>query len=228
VSRPAVGVDLGATNIRAAVVDPDGRIRSASRSKVGDDHRPEVVVERTRGTVADALSLASLGTRDVGGVGVGVAAQVRGDTGTVAVGPNLGWRNVPFGRLLSASLGREARVFNDVEAVTWGECMHGAARSHRDVLVVYAGTGVGGGLVLDGRLHRGATGVAAEIGHVKVRRRGRKCGCGGSGCLEAYLGGANLSRWLRREAGSSWPALLREASGDPSAIHPGMVETLLR
>jgi glucokinase len=113
-----------------------------------------------------------------------------------------------------------------VEAITWGEARHGAARGHRNVLGVFVGTGVGGGAVLDGRLHRGATGVAVEIGHVKVVPEGAPCGCGGRGCLEAYLGGRHLAGRLREEAEGDWAALRERAGGDPAAAHPGHLEAL--
>lgn len=224
----AVGVDLGGTNVRAAVVDTGGGLRASARAKVGSDHRPRAVVARTAEVVHQALDEAGVPIDRTGGVGVGVAGQVRGDSGVVAQAPNLGWRDVPFGALLAEELGRPVRICNDVEAITWAETRYGAASSHRDVLAVFAGTGVGGGAVVDGRLLRGATGVAVEIGHVKVVDGGPACGCGGQGCLEAFVGGANLSRRLRREAESDWPALLAAAGGDPAAIHPGLVDDLHR
>jgi glucokinase len=129
---------------------------------------------------------------------------------------------------MKQALGFDVRVVNDVEAICWAEACYGAARGHRDVLAVIPGTGIGGGLVLDGRLYRGATGVAAEIGHVKVADPGEPCGCGSKGCLEAYLGGANLSRRLKREAEAGWTALAERAVNDPEAFHPGLLEELSR
>ncbi len=158
---------------------------------------------------------------------MGVAGQLRGTSGVVANGPNLGWREVPFGRMLSAALARPIRVVNDVEAIAWGEFCFGAARGQKDVLVVCVGTGVGAGLILDGRLYHGATGVAAELGHVKVRIGGEPCGCGRHGCLEAYLGGGNLSKHLQREA-CNWSSLLHKAGNNPACIHPGFVEELVQ
>lgn len=225
---PAIGVDLGGTNVRAAVVDTRGEVLASARTKVGDDHRPTQVIARTVEVVRRALSAAGGAIERSAGVGVGVAGQVRGESGVVAQAPNLGWRDVPFGEMLAEALGSAVRVYNDVEAITWGECRHGAARSHRHVLAVFAGTGVGGGAVVGGRLLRGATGVAVEIGHVKVADGGPACGCGGRGCLEAFVGGANLSRRLRERAREDWPALLQAADGDSARIHPGLVEQLLR
>jgi Transcriptional regulator/sugar kinase len=221
-----VGVDLGGTNVRAAVVDERGKIRAAARAPLTEDHSPEAVVALTRETIAGALADAQLSLSALLGVGVGVAGQLRGASGVVANGPNLGWREVPFGRMLSAALARPVRVVNDLEAIAWGEFCFGAARGEKDVLVVCVGTGVGAGLIVDGRLYHGATGVAAEIGHVKVRFGGEPCGCGKRGCLEAYLGGGNLNKRLQRET-YNWPALLQKTAHDPVRVHPGLVEELV-
>jgi glucokinase len=204
------------------IVDSNGKVQAQVRRRV-EDPAPEPVVKLISAGIREVLDRTSLQLSGTAGVGVGAAAQLRGDSGVVAVSPNLGWREVPLGELLSAALGRPVLVVNDVEAITWGEVRFGSARGHKNVLGVYLGTGVGGGLVMDGRLIRGASGVAVEIGHVKVRlENGAPCGCGGSGCLEAYLGGANLTRRLEVEAEGDWPALKNKAP-----IHPGAVEELV-
>ncbi len=223
---PAVGVDLGGTNIRAAVVDPDGRLLALSRHKL-TARAPDAAVGQIAGAIQEALAQPSLDLQKTTGVGIRVAAPLRGESGVVAAGPNQGWNEVPLGDLMRNALGGEVLVVNDVEAITWAEVCYGAARGHQNVLVVVPGTGIGGGLVLDGKLYRGATGVSAEIGHVKVQDSGERCGCGNHGCLEAYLGGANLSRRLRREASAGWSALEKKAGSDLEAIHPGLVEELV-
>jgi glucokinase len=219
---PALGVDLGGTNVRVGIVDSDGQVQVQARHRV-EDPAPEPVLALISAGIREVLEKASLGLDGVSGVCVGAAAQLRGDSGVVAVSPNLGWREVPLGEMLAEALGRPVRVVNDVEAITWGEVCFGSARGHKNALGVYVGTGVGGGLVMGGRLIRGASGVAVEIGHVKVRPEGGEtCGCGGSGCLEAYLGGANLTRRLQAEADSDWPALKAK-----KPIHPGVIEELV-
>ncbi len=224
--QAAVGVDLGGTHARAAVVTAEGRILTQARARVADDRRPEAVVARIVEVVQEALAQAGLGLEETHGLGVGVAGQVRGASGVVANGPNLGWREVPLADLLEQALGTRPRVVNDLDAIAWGEVRHGAAKGHEEVLVVYAGTGVGGAFVIAGQPHHGANGVAGEIGHVKVRGpEGAACGCGGRGCLEAYLGGKNLSEGLRREA-LTWPDLMEAAGGQLDGLHPGVVEAL--
>ena len=121
-------------------------------------------------------------------LGIGVAAQVASD-GTVLFAPNLRWHDVPLRARLARALGRRVAVLNDVQAATYGEWKYGAGRGTDDLVCLFVGTGVGGGIVADGRLRHGATGTAGELGHLSVARDGRKCRCPNSGCLEAYAGG---------------------------------------
>ena len=157
--------------------------------------------------------------------GVGAAGQLRGSTGIVAVAPNLGWREVPLGELLSKRLARPVRVVNDLKAAAWGERCAGAALGQRDVYTVFVGSGVGSAVIANGRLVFGATGVAGELGHVKVVPGGRRCGCGEDGCLEAYAGGHNLIAQMREaiEANAA-TALLTRVNGDLDLLTAAVLE----
>ena len=164
-----IGVDLGGSNLRAAAfggADGATPIRS-HRELVGDDRAPGAVVERVAQTIE---RLAGSATGPVT-VGVGIAALLRDRRGTVAQSPHLRWRDVPFGELLGRRLGARYRlgVYNDVNAITWGEAVAGAARGCRDVLAVYVGTGIGAGLIVGGQLVDGASYCAGELGHTKVQ-----------------------------------------------------------
>jgi glucokinase len=201
----AIGLDLGGTNLRAgALPGPDGvSVVASHRELVGADREPRAIVERVA-AVVERLAGAAADT-DTGPipVGVGLAAMMRDGRGTVARSPHLGWRDVPFGLLLRERLGPRfaLAVYNDVNAVTWGEAVAGAARGCRDVLAVYVGTGIGGGVIAGGSLLEGASSCAGEIGHAKVRwdEDAARCNCGGRGCVEAYVGGSYLDARIRRE-----------------------------
>ncbi len=190
----AVGVDLGGTHARAAVVDSSsGTVRSSVKSAHSDDKRPETIAASIARAVNAALEEAKLSSTS--DVGVAVAGQLRGDS--VAVAPNLGWRDVPFGAMLEQALGRRVRLVNDLKAAAWGEFKAGFARGSTDSLTVFIGSGVGAAQISNSALVLGATGVAGEFGHIKlVPESGRKCGCGESGCLEAYAGGHKLAEWM--------------------------------
>ena len=192
-----VGIDLGGTNLRAAVVEGDpgatATLVMQHRELVGEPRDPQTITDR----VARIVEELTAGASEVS-VGIGIAAMLRDRSGTVANSPHLRWRDVPFGRLLGARLGERYRigVYNDVNAIVYGEAMCGAARGCRDVLGVYVGTGIGAGLIVDGNLVEGVSNCAGELGHTKVRwdDDAAPCACGSRGCLEAYCGGTYLDR----------------------------------
>jgi len=223
-STLALGCDLGGTNVRVAALDASGHVHQVSRRKLVD-RAPEAVADQLAEAAGEVLQRIGATVDQVAAVGVGVAGQCFGSTGMVLVGPNLGWRNVPFGSLVEERLRRPVRIVNDLSAAAWGEAQVGGARGARDVILVFVGSGVGAGLILDGRLYEGAGGIAGEFGHIKVVPAGRKCGCGELGCLEAYTGGHNIARRLRElEAGGRARAILRAAGGDPTRISGAALE----
>ncbi|WP_224244542.1 ROK family protein [Hyalangium gracile] len=219
---PTLGIDLGGTNARAAVVDEQGRILASAKVAL-TERSPMAVVEVIAQAAASAM--AASGGAQVRGCGVGAAGQIHRDSGVIAVAPNLGWRNVPLGALLAERLGHSVRVVNDLAAAAWGELHAGAGRGATDVYVVFVGSGVGSCVIANNQLVRGAGGVAGELGHTKVIPNGRRCGCGELGCLEAYAGGHNLIAQAREVllAGRS-PGLAELTEGDPSRITPLTVE----
>nr|HEX4315965.1 ROK family protein [Kofleriaceae bacterium] len=205
-----IGVDLGGTNLRAARVGADHAIVAAHRELVGEPRDVDSIVARVALAIEQLADVpeahAPIFDDDPGevvAVGVGIAAMLRGDDGTVANSPHLRWRDQPFGARLAARLGPRFRVgvYNDANAVVWGEVVAGAARGCRDVLGVYVGTGIGAGVVCNGRLVAGASHTAGELGHAKVRwdDDAEPCRCGSRGCVEAYLGGSYLDRAVRRD-----------------------------
>lgn len=180
-----VGVDLGGTKIQAAAVDGDGRIVAHHRT-------PTDVAGGPSKAVADIVRCVHACAPDaarIGAVGVGVAGQVDAASGIVRSAPNLGWNDFPLGDRLEQVLGIPVVIENDVRAITWGVWQHGAGRGLDDLLVIFVGTGVGGGIVSGGQLLRGDRGVAGELGHVTLVAGGRLCTCGHRGCIEAYTGG---------------------------------------
>ncbi|WP_224361425.1 ROK family protein [Hyalangium versicolor] len=219
---PTLGIDLGGTNARAAVVDEQGRILASSKVAL-TERSPAAVVEVIAEAAAAAVTAG--GGMRVRGCGVGAAGQIHRDSGVIAVAPNLGWRNVALGALLSERLGQPVRVVNDLAAAAWGELNAGAGRGATDVYVVFVGSGVGSCIIANSQLVRGSGGVAGELGHTKVIPNGRRCGCGELGCLEAYAGGHNLIAQCREvvAAGRS-PIMAELTGGDPSLLTPLVLE----
>jgi glucokinase len=189
----AVGVDVGGTNVRAGLVDATGKIIDQERAATPDDSGQRLqaivdlvteVVERTGASGAS--------------VGVGAAGLVD-LAGVVRYAPNLDWRDAPLQDDLAAALGVVVRVENDAAAAAWGEYRVGAAQhATGGALMLTVGTGVGGGLVMDDHLVRGATGVGGEFGHMIVAEGGPRCPCGNHGCLEALASGSAIGRMARQ------------------------------
>jgi glucokinase len=221
-----VGVDLGGTNVRAALVRDDGTMGPVRKVATRSGEGPEAVLER----IAALVERVAAGAR-VDRVGVGVPGPVDFATRRVVRPPNLpGWDVVPVAAILEERLRVPVAIENDANAVVLGEALHGAGRGHPVVLGLTLGTGIGGGLVIDGAVHHGATGTGAEIGHCPVRPGGRRCGCGARGCLEAYASATALVKRARRVMRPP-PASAREIAaaarrGDDRAL--GLLEELAR
>lgn len=193
-----VGVDLGGTKILAAVITSDGKILGQAKRKTKPETGAESVIERIVKTIDDALANAKMTRSDVRGVGIGAPGPVDPDTGTVLMAPNLnGWENVPLGKMLKDQLNLPVFLDNDVNVGTLGEFVYGAGRGASDVIGVFVGTGVGGGLIIGGQLRSGARHAAGEIGHMIVLADGPYCGCGNRGCIEALASRTAIVQSLR-------------------------------
>ncbi|MGE0869577.1 MAG: ROK family protein [Kofleriaceae bacterium] len=222
-----IGIDLGGTNARGAAFAGDSVTPIAQhKQRVGEPRDPATVIELLA-SIVDELANGASPDAPIS-VGVGIAAMLRDRSGTVANSPHLRWRDVPFGRLLADRLGPRFRVgvYNDVNAVTWGEAIGGAARACRDVLAVYVGTGIGGGVIANGQLIEGASNCAGEIGHVKVRwgDDAAPCACGSRGCVEAYVGGSYVDRRIRDELRDGARSLATTLAGGLELVTPGHVD----
>lgn len=211
----AIGMDLGGTNARAAVVDERGRVVSSHRQQL-EKNDPESAADALAFCVEQAIARSMLHPSACVGYGAGLAGQLEAGTHRVLVAPSLGWRDVDFAALLAIRLQAPVRITNDLSAAALGETRAGAARGYANAVLVFVGSGIGAGLVLGGRLYEGATGVAGELGHVKVKPGGRKCGCGEAGCLEAYAGGHNLGR----RAGDALRAGRESSLEVPEGLNP--------
>lgn len=194
------GIDLGGTKIQTAVVDRSGNVLGESRRPTPISGGPADVAEAMAEAMGEAASAADIATAGLIGVGVGSPGDADEMTGIVSNARNLpGWEGgFPLGETLAHALGTEVRVGNDVQVATEAEFHLGAGREFSSLIGVFWGTGVGGGLVLDGKPWLGR-GSAGEIGHIVVKRGGAKCPCGRKGCIEAYAGRAAMEAEARRQ-----------------------------
>ncbi|MGH7602414.1 MAG: ROK family protein [Gemmatimonadaceae bacterium] len=196
--RYIVGVDLGGTNIVAGAMPVDGsrEIAMQTRPTLAEGGAGSVV-ERIAAMIEKVISetMAETGAQrgDFLGVGIGSPGPLDRENGIVIITPNLGWKNFPLRDEISSRVHLEATLDNDANCATLGEFWCGAAVGGRNVVGMTLGTGIGGGLILEGKLYHGASDVAGEIGHTTIDLNGRRCKCGNYGCLEAYASGPAIA-----------------------------------
>ncbi len=213
-----IGVDVGGTKIAAGAVDEDGAILASVRRPT-PSQEPAAVADLINAVVGELR--AAVAPRPVRAVGIGAAGLIDRDRSHVLFAPNLAWRDEPLRDEVSVRTGLPVVVENDANAMAWGEYRFGAGRGQHDLVCVTVGTGVGGGIVLDGRLYRGRFGLGGEIGHMQLVAGGRPCGCGNRGCLESYGSGNALVRKARELVTTSPAAgrrLLELADGDVTVL----------
>ena len=190
-----LGIDLGGTKILAGVVDEHGHILGTAKRKTRPERGVDAVIERIASTALDAVADAGLTMDLIDAVGIGAPGVADYNTGVIEFAPNLAnWVNVPLGPRLQSLLETPTFVENDVNAGTFGSVTAGVAKGYRSVVGIAPGTGIGGGLVLDGVLWRGARNAAAEFGHMVVLIDGPVCGCGRRGCIEALASRTAIER----------------------------------
>ncbi len=226
-SRLAIGVDFGGTKVLASVVDVDtGKIMGTGKKKTDPTDGPEELMQRIHDVANKAISKASVETTDIAGICVGIAGQVDTDHGILVGTANLSRAvvDLPMAKLLTKELGIPAIIRNDVQIAAAGENAFGAGRDVDDFVVIFIGTGIGGGIVREGEVMKGAAGNAGEIGHTTVDANGRICGCGGRGHLEAYASRTGMTRalWgeIRRGRRSVLTELLPHVNPANPAVQP--------
>jgi len=214
----AVGVDLGGTKVEVAQVAEGGQLRRRVRRPTNVNAGPSIVKEDI--LVAIRSLLEKEDTKPLG-IGVGVAGQVDPKMGVVRFAPNLGWQNVPLQEDLSQASGLPVVVLNDVRAATWGEWLYGAGQGSHDLVCLFVGTGIGGGVVSAGRILNGYNNSAGELGHITIDLSGPLCTCGNRGCLEAFAGGWAIARQAQDAVASDPIAgnhLFKLANGQSTSI----------
>lgn len=195
------GIDLGGTKIEAIVVDSRNAVLGRARHPTPQKGGPQAVADEMAAALGEAADAAGIETDSLAGVGVGSPGEIEVGSGVVSNAKNLpDWSgSFPLGSRLTEALGTKVAVGNDVSVATHAEAKLGAGRNHDSVLGVFWGTGVGGGLVLNGTDWHGR-GSAGEIGHMVVKQDGARCACGNRGCMEAYAGRSAMEAKARKEA----------------------------
>lgn len=211
-----IGIDLGGTSVKAALCEEDGTLLSkrSTPTRTGD----------AEGLCADMklLALALCGERGIApdsitSIGIGVPGSFDKATCTLKFGTNLGMNNVCFADAFRPEFGCAVQLDNDANCAALGEATAGAAKNARNMLMVTLGTGVGGGIIIDGKLYTGCNGIAGELGHIVIRRDGEPCNCGRKGCLEAYASAASFVKFAERALAAGRESMLQENAGHLNA-----------
>ncbi len=206
-----IGMDLGGTKIAAGLCR-DGEVLHKVVVPTHATKGFDAVIEAMAGAARQAMG--DTDPKGIVGVGVGAAGQIDSRTGAVLYAPNLNWRHAPLGQSLSEALGLPVRVVNDVRAATMAEWKFGAGKGLHSFVNIFLGTGVGSGLVLNGTLCEGSTNSAGEIGHICLDPAGPPCGCGHSGCFEAYSSGRGIENEVKRRLLAGVASSMRDKVGD--------------
>jgi glucokinase len=209
--RHAVGIDLGGTKILAGVIDlKTGEVVSSAKRRSQVTQEREELLERLVDIAGEVISSARGAKPEA--IGIGAAGQIDRERGVLISGPNFGRHmdNLPLGHTLSQKFHLPVTVANDVEVAATGEHYFGAGKKEMDYVCVFVGTGIGGAIVRDGQIYRGATQTAGELGHMVIQSGGRLCGCGGRGHLEAYASRSSIVRYILGEMRGGRKSALQE------------------
>ena len=230
-----IGIDVGGTNVKIALVDDSGKIIYSNSVPTRAEMGYEYTVNNIKQAIYDLMKETKLTAKDIEGIGFGFPGQVDYKSGIVRLAPNIpGWVEVPIAKMIEDEFHIPTRVDNDVRCAALGELKYGAGKGCENLLCITVGTGIGSGLIVNGKLVRGASNAAGEIGHIKLQiHDGPICGCGDTGCMEAFasgpaivamaeeyiLGGKSTKYREMANGGDITPFIVAEAAkaGDPVA-----------
>jgi len=219
----AIGVDLGGTNIKIGIVSEKGKIVSKTSIKTDAECGPAKVISNIINGIKEILEKNKF---KIQGIGIGCPGVVSTKKGIVENAPNLpGWKNIKLGSIIKKEFDIDVHVENDANAAAIGELIFGSGKKLNSFVMITLGTGVGGGIVFNKKIFRGEFGAAGEIGHITIDMNGRKCNCGSSGCIEAYIGNHYLKEQILTEI-NNYPdsKLWKIVDGDLSLISPRIIQ----
>ena len=212
-----VGIDLGGTNIVAGVVDEEYNIIAKAECKTAVPRPESEICDSMAAVVKEALKKAKLKMDDVDYIGIGVPGAVNPETRVIETSPNLFFTNWEVAKMMEERLGKYTKVENDANAAALGEFLAGSAKGSKNAVAITLGTGVGGGIIIDGKIYSGSNYAGAELGHMVIVKDGVECGCGRKGCWEAYASATALIRMTKeaiRNEKAEFSYMLNAVDGD--------------
>lgn len=214
-----MGIDLGGTNIVAGIVDENYKIKATAHKKTLAPRSAEEIADDMAKTAFEAADKAGIAIDRISSFGIGTPGSVEAKTGTVIYANNLNFHNVPLAKMMKARIGRDFSVANDADSAAYGEYVAGAGMGAKDFVMITLGTGVGGGVILDGRIRSGFNGAGGELGHTVIQMNGEACTCGRDGCFEAYASATALIRQTKQAMIKNSSSIMWEiCDGDLSKV----------
>jgi len=192
--RLHIGIDIGGTKANIGLIDDKACLLAKTKIPTGSGASYEAILDKIIDSICKMVSDRKADIADVATIGIGVPGTVDDQTGMVLFAPNLNWRGKPVVRYIKDRFPAQIHIAQDTRAAAWGEYMLGAGKAYKDMACVTLGTGIGCGIIIDGRIYKGGLNTAGEIGHTIVEKEGRLCNCGRNGCLEAYAGGIAIAK----------------------------------
>ena len=208
-----IGIDLGGTNIKVGVVDDNFQIIGKSNIKTNLPRPAEEIADSIAEGVKLACADAGISVDEIESIGIGTPGVADRNTGVVLYSCNLGFNNTNIGGLLKERLGKDVFVENDANVAAYGEVINGAGKGYQNVVVITLGTGVGGGIIIDGQIYTGFNFCGGELGHSVIEYNGRQCGCGRKGCFEAYSSATALINATKRAMEENKDSAMWEIAG---------------
>ena len=205
-----IGIDLGGTNIKGALLDFDGHTLEKIRISTDGEKGVSVVIERILTVIGDLIKWSSVSKEAIAGIGIGVPGQIDYQEGKIIFAPNLGWHNIYIRDLIAKATGLPVYLDNDGNVAALGEMWSGAGKGYSDIIAVTIGTGIGGGIIINSRIHRGVSGSAGEIGHMIMQKDGPLCNCGKKGCLESLTAAPAILRMAKHAMASGLYTALKD------------------
>ncbi len=225
-----LGVDLGGSKILTAVVNVKGEMRSRDHRRTPASRGPEAVIQALLDSMERALKQAGIAAAELEAISIGAPGFSSPETGIIFTSPHLPeWKDVPLRDIIGQKMGVKTLLLNDANAAALGEMYFGAARGVRNFICITLGTGIGGGIVIDGEIYTGTLGTAGEIGHMTIDTSGLKCTCGNIGCWETLASGEALAREAKRRIkDGAKTAILEYAAGDINKVNAEVVHKAAR
>ena len=213
----AIGIDIGGTSIKGAAVDSNGKVYESFVMPFVKEDSGEKIIRDLAELVKKYIKEQGLEGK-IAGMGIGCPGSIDIEKGVVNYANNLGWNNLPIAKIMQETLPYPVRLINDANAAALGEAKFGAGKSYGNIILLTLGTGVGGGIIVNGRLYEGNEGKGAELGHMVIELDGEQCSCGRKGCLEAYASATALIREAKKAMLSDKKSVLWELSPDIESI----------